>query len=226
MATNTVMCSHFNEIIDERNGDIICTDCGLCLDVVFDNYYEKNFTTDENFDSLTKKQLTIKEYICDLLERLHVSQSWKYDIENLYIQRRKNFPPTKKFQLLTYLCYEVLNNNNISVSIKDIAQRSEFSVEEIYDMQQNGQSIILNLEEILEKYCTLLNLSYYDYSVIKKNLPTKQTGHNPLTIVGSLIFAFADNNNLNLKLEQISNCIGISKISIQRYYKKYKNVLS
>lgn len=228
MSSSKIDCSHFNEIIDERNGDIICSDCGLCLDLVYDflNVKEIDYNHSEIDTISAGKFLSVREYILDLLERLNISNSYRHEIENVFIQRYQKYSNSKKYQLLTYLCYEILNKHNIPISIKDVAKNSNFSIEEIYDMQENGDSIIMCVEELLEKYCNLLNLSYYDFSVIKKKLPKKQTGHNPLTIVGSLIYAYCIDCKSYIDINEISSCLGISKISIQRYYKKYRHVLS
>jgi len=64
------MCEHFNSVIDEREGSVICTECGLVLEEKLFKFYGHNFSFKEkakwtawnNCKSL-KKQQAMKQYI-------------------------------------------------------------------------------------------------------------------------------------------------------------------
>ena len=126
----------------------------------------------------------------------------------------------KKF-LIPYFVYKTLSEIGFPVSIKDISAVSGISENDIYSMQESEQSLILNPFSLLEKYCKLLGLSdYKTYSVIKENLPTIDTGHNPLTVIASTIYKYCKENSIKYSMKQIASTIGISSVSIQRYIKK------
>jgi len=198
-----------NEVVDEREGTIICVDCGLVLS----NFFFPQPTI--NFCGST----SVKEEIKELLERLNLPQCFSEDIYN-NIQSSKKENMKKKF-LIPYFVYKTLSEIGFPVSIKDISAVSGISENDIYSMQESEQSLILNPFSLLEKYCKLLGLSdYKTYSVIKENLPTIDTGHNPLTVIASTIYKYCKENSIKYSMKQIASTIGISSVSIQRYIKK------
>jgi transcription initiation factor TFIIIB Brf1 subunit/transcription initiation factor TFIIB len=159
------------------------------------------------------------EEIKELLERLNLPQIFAHDIyENLMKLSPKNNSKTKK--LIPYFVYKTLNEIGCPVSIKDISSVSGISENDLYDMQQS-ETLVLNPHALLEKYCKLLGLSDFKiYSVIKEKMPIIDTGHNPLTIIASLIYKYCKENNLKYSMKEIASTVGISSVSIQRYIKK------
>jgi transcription initiation factor TFIIIB Brf1 subunit/transcription initiation factor TFIIB len=202
-------CEHLNEVVDEREGTVICVDCGLVLSQYFIPQ------TNTNFCGGT----FLVEEIKEVLERLHFPQSFSEDIfKNIKIAKKEN---TKKKCLVPYFVYKTLNELGFPVSIKDISAVSGVSENDIYSMQESEQSLVLSPFALLEKYCIILGLSdYKTYSVIKETLPTVDTGHNPLTVIASTIYKYCKANGLKYSMKQIASTIGISSVSIQRYIKK------
>ena len=131
------------------------------------------------------------------------------------VKKRKNHK-----NLLSYTIYQTLNEIGYPISIKDISAVTGVSENLIYDMQNNAQSIILEPNSLLEKYCKILGLDFKSYSVIKELLPQISTGHNPLTVIASNIYKYCKENNLKYSMKDIASTVGISPISIQRYLKK------
>jgi len=211
MCAQPYSCQHINEIIDEREGTIICYDCGLVLS----NYF---FTQPQPQHSFFTPS-SILEEIKELLERLNLPQIFAHDIyENLMKLSPKTNSKTKK--LIPYFVYKTLNEIGCPVSIKDISSVSGISENDLYDMQQS-ETLVLNPHALLEKYCKLLGLSDFKiYSVIKEKMPIIDTGHNPLTIIASLIYKYCKENNLKYSMKEIASTVGISSVSIQRYIKK------
>ena len=196
---------HTNKVTDEREGQIVCVDCGLVLtDKIFLEYNQ--FSNDEH-NNLSNK-------VKDILEKLNLPYCFVSDIVRKYLSLQH-----KKF-LLEYVVYLTLHESGFPISIKDISSVTGISHSRIYDLQENDQSICLRPQDLLEKYCTLLQLDYKTYSLIKKELiPEIQTGHNPLTVIAATIYTFSKKNKLKLSMKQIANVVKISSVSIQRYIK-------
>ena len=209
MSKTIDLCNHLNEIIDENRGDIICTDCGLVLsDKLFINYKgneeNKNTSIDGN---------EINEY----LEKLNLPTCFSSKILDNYKKTRNG--KRKKKELLPYTIYKCLNDEGFPISMKEISAVSGFTDSKLYSMQE--EAIILKPCQLLEKYCKILGLDYSTYRVIKTALPTsKLTGHNPLTIVGSVLYAYLKKHKpRKFPMKTIAKVVNTSCISIQRYLK-------
>lgn len=216
MDSNKNDCRHFNEIIDERSGDIICTSCGLVLDVVYTQAPQLT-------NSLTFKNGDIIDYLSEMLSRLNTPMSYLPFIIEMYSKRNKTFSAKDKYLLASCCCYEALNELGIMTSIKMIAAVTGYAVEEISKMSDNKSVINFELDALLEKHCKMLNLSFHDFSLIKKTIPSEQSsGHNPLTIITAAIYNYCENQNPKIPLKTICTVTGISKISVHRYNRRTK----
>ncbi len=204
-------CQHLNEIIDEREGSIVCTDCGLVLSNLLTSY--------ENH--LKEVNKPTDDYILEILSRLEMSYFFSHDIKkNLEkIDRRHR----KKEKAMAYIIYKTLTDLKCGISIKDISAVTGFTDCQIYDFQTNNESIILDPSCLLEKYCTLLDLPKKSISVIKEKLKVLNTGHNPNTVLATAIYKYSRDNNIGVPLQKIAKTLNISCISIQRYLKLTKN---
>ncbi len=58
-------CEHINEVIDQREGAIICSDCGLVVSSLFTNNFNENVETERN------------EYVLEILSRLQISEFFR-----------------------------------------------------------------------------------------------------------------------------------------------------
>lgn len=208
MSTENIDCCHLVEILDERNGDIICSLCGLVLD----RFYVGSIT--EDYDSCDTL-----EWIIDLLDKLQLPQVFSKDIFNKFQPHdEKGMPDKTRKSMLCYYAYLVLNDNKIPVSIKDISACSGISTDDIYKHQQSV--VFLDFNELINKYCSILEIPYQDCNVIKSNFPELLSGHNPLTVIGANIYTYCKEKKIKKTLKEISDKIGISSVSIQRYLKQ------
>jgi transcription initiation factor TFIIIB Brf1 subunit/transcription initiation factor TFIIB len=198
-------CSHINQITDEHEGSIICTDCGLVItnQIYFD---------DIKFEQLHDDEEPYKEY----LDRL-----------NLPISNISAIEQTKPACISTLASHLYLNiNKTSSVSLKEILSATGANEKKIVK-KTRGHTTILNKNILLEKYCTQLNIDYRNYTVIKEALEKIElTGHNPLTIIASLIYDFCKKRKVKISMKKVACTTGISCISIQRFLKLHKNELS
>jgi transcription initiation factor TFIIIB Brf1 subunit/transcription initiation factor TFIIB len=211
------ICKHLNEVVDDREGTIICIDCGLVLSNSLFHEDRYLYSSSSNFSSNFSTNSDLED-IKELLERLNLPESFSSVIFENY---RKVIKARKYSKyLLPFTIYQTLNEIGFPISIKNISAVSGISENLIYDMQHSEESIILNPESLLEKYCKIFEFDYKTYSLIKERLPKVNTGHNPLTIVASTIYKYCKDNSIKYSMKDIANTVNISPISIQRYLKK------
>jgi transcription initiation factor TFIIIB Brf1 subunit/transcription initiation factor TFIIB len=210
------MCSHFNSVIDEREGTIICTECGLVLEEKLFKFYGHNLSLEEK-----GKDYCLKEDIKEILAKLGLPDVFSKMIFQNF--ENESCEKKKKKNYLHYVVYKTLNENNVPVSIKEISSISGVTDSNIYDMQENNKSVILQPSDLLEKYCSYLGFDYKTYSLIKKELPIQNiSGHNPLTIIAATIYNYCKKNNIKISMKKIATTVKISCVSIQRYLKNNK----
>lgn len=214
MDPSTSYCNHTNEILDYHTSEYICCDCGL----VKDKYYNYDLNTfNENFSKISKEE---KIFVDDLLEKLNITEGniSKYIYEKICKEKKQN--PLKKI-FMPSIIYESLDELNINIPINDLSFLSNVSSKKIFKNQK--KPIINTAFNNLESYCKNLNLTYKDYSLIKEKLPAIiLTGHNPLTILGGVIYMYSKENKLKIDLKDISKTLNVSIISIKRYLKNIK----
>lgn len=209
MDTTSNICKHLNEIIDERQGDVICTDCGLVLSAV----YVSNFNSTSNSEKSN-------EYVLEILSRLNLPKFFAFDITKKIERMGKE---NKKESMLAFVIYKTLNELGCGVTLKEINSVTGFTDNQIYNKQKSNEAIILDPSTSLEKYCALLGLQRQSYAVIKGRMSKKKTGHNPTTIIASEIYQYCKENKIGINIEKIAQTLKVSPISIRRYYKLKKN---
>jgi transcription initiation factor TFIIIB Brf1 subunit/transcription initiation factor TFIIB len=206
-----------NTLIDEREGTIVCTCCGLVVDEKIYNFYDSNLSSPED-----GQNSCFKNDVREILSKLQLPDVYMTQIVKNFqneIKQKRN-----KKELLPYVIYKTLNENGVPISIKDISSISGFTDICIYDMQESNKSLIIHPSDLLEKYCSYLGLDYKTYSLIKKLLPKENiSGHNPLTIIAATIYKFCKSNNIKISMKKISSTVKISCVSIQRYLKNNEN---
>ena len=198
-------CEHINEVIDQREGTIICSDCGLVVSSLFINSFNENVETETN------------EYVLEILSRLQIPEFFKTDILN----NLKNIEVKHKTKenAIAFVIYKTLNDLDCGVSIKEISAVTGYTDSQIYNFQTSNDSVILDPLIQLEKYCIMLGLPKKSYSVIKGTINSNKTGHNPTTILATAIYKYCKTHACGVSMKKIAETLNISCVSIQRYIK-------
>lgn len=207
-------CDHIYEIINQRDGDIVCFDCGL----VIDKYY---LTENEKVQKNQNVSSAVSDFVFEMLERLNVPKSYSsYVFKN--ILNSKTNKKTESF--LSGIIYNTLVELKIPFTAKDISGVSGISTKKIFkeDKKNNDKKniVIIDCNEILERACYKLNLNYKDYTVIKEEINKSNNGFNPSTIISAHIYLYCKEKNIKILMKDISSVTGISCMSIKRYIKK------
>lgn len=207
-------CSHKTELIDYRGGSIICQECGLVIGSV---YEESQYERKNNYFGLTEKEYS---YVLEIIERLNLPKSVYSFIAKKILSKKDGKNTTES--LMAHCIYVTLSDLGIPFSVNDVSNITGINQSKI-SKEKNSESstvLIINTEDILERACSKLNLTYKEYTLIKESLTESNNGYNPSTIIAARIYCFCKKNKLNITLKQISSVTGISCMSIQRYLKK------
>lgn len=191
-------CLHINQISDIHEGSYVCTDCGLVLDQIYLCDFEK------------EKEQTEKNVPCmyqEMLERLNIS-----------LIRNNDYTSNNVINVACKI-YQNINNES-AITLKEVTSATGVS-SKMLNNATKGSVTIVDKEILLEKYCCQLDIAYKHYTLIKELLQKQNiSGHNPLTIIGSCIYLYSKEKKLKISMKKISDCTGISCISIQRFIKK------
>jgi len=213
-------CLHFSEVIDHHEGTIICVECGVVKDVIYESI---NISKDLDLkkDSLCQvknfmEQLHVPEKFSELVSN-NLSRS--KDMNSTMCNKRKRIISVKK---LATEIYNTVNSNNSHLLLKDVLNFSHLSTHQI----KSKDILLVNLSEIVERYTKKFNIEYKTYTVIKDKVEEfKNTGFQPLTIIGGVIYLHFLKDKKKISMRKISEILGISSISIQRFL-KYNNEIS
>jgi transcription initiation factor TFIIIB Brf1 subunit/transcription initiation factor TFIIB len=213
------------EITDDHSGDIICTNCGLVKSVL---YLFNNVKHQDNvICSLKQRDVNRRDYneIENIVELLHLPNYLSTIITNDYEKNYKHKKFHSEASKMSSCIYSNINLNGNCIAIKDIVKVS--GVNPKYIIPKNNPVIIQDLIQMSEKYMSLLEIPFNIQSLIKAKLSTfSNTGHNPLTVIASIVYNICKRNKLRLSMQKISGIVGISIISIQRFVKKYHDSIS
>lgn len=206
------LCLHLNQTLDPREGHYVCPDCGLVLSPYYVQY--------DNNIQIEKTNYWMEE-IKNYLDRIHIPLVFtKMIFEYFHTTYDK-----KNINNLMCSIYKILNENGIPLTLNEISETSNISTKSIVRLQKDN--VKLAKEEIAEKYCKFLNLSFKTVSVIKEELKKcKQSGHTPTTIVAATIYKITKEREKHISMKEISKLMNVSCISIQRYLSYIKKCTS
>lgn len=189
-------CLHLNQVIDEHEGTIVCPDCAHVLDSYLFHDAKSN-------DSSINNQ--VEKDALEILQRLNLPEEILYHSRDL-----------KSVANL----YNTINLQSV-VTIKEFCAASGLSEKNI--VKANKEKVCkTSMDCLVEKYCSIFNLTYKDCTLIKGNIADKPySGHPPLTILAYEIYNYLNSKNIyKITTKKVCKILGISPISVQRY-KKY-----
>lgn len=220
MSGQSSECSHLNQVTDMTCGDIICTDCGLVVDRVFTYSHVK-----------VNEDLKIREskndFLAELLEKLHLPHFITAHVEAQLDAQVKIRAPSNL--LIAQCLYQALAKLNIPITSRDICSVSGFSSKNIQadsciktaNEKDVSNIVFLEIDDIIDRICGKLSLSYKDCTLIKNSVQVRYSGYNPSTVASSYIYLYCKQNKLKLKLKTICTVSGISCMSVHRFIKKH-----
>lgn len=211
MCSTTIDCQHGQTVIDTREGEIKCIECGLVMSVYYEKQIER-FYEDENTEW--------SEMCKDILDKIHISPVYAGHIMSYLNKHFKKI----KLDNLIFGIYKVLNEKfDMPISLHELSNITGCQKKLVCAAQKLDENVIINVENIVDKYIPELNLDFKTASLIKETIKRyKPSGHTPSTIVAGTIYIVCKQLSKKLSIKQISNITAVSQISIQRFV-KYAN---
>ncbi|MCZ2207704.1 hypothetical protein [Cylindrospermopsis raciborskii] len=195
----------------------MCSQCGLVLDIIFLEETSKKKT------DYTVINNNIQNQIYDILDKVHISKSFIQPIYNHYqFNYKKN-----SLNNVIFSVYKVLNDDyQFNISLQDLCNVTGAKKDSVYSVQKVNENIFLDICEMAEKYCSMLQLDFKNKSLIKEQLKSVAiSGHQPMTIIAGCLYMHCKANKIKTSIKKISEVTLVSPISIQRYL-KHKNASS
>lgn len=216
MDTRDSPCQHLTPIEDYHEGTIVCTSCGLVLSSLL-------LQQVESVSQISEKENKYLTEIQNLLDKIHIPICYGYQIESYLL---KNFT-IKSRKALVFSIYNVLNKLDIPISLQEISNATSIKKKILNRVNCDYNCVSLDTSNQVEKYGSLLGLSYKTVSLIKSKLTTLPvSGHNPNSVVASLLYQACKKSKSKVSLKRISEITSVSCISIQRYNNYYNHVHS
>lgn len=216
--TTYIDCSHSNSVCDYHEGTEVCMSCGLVLAPLFISSFDQKILNSVYKSEKDKQKI---QEIEDILDMMHISRFYsnfiyKYFTSNFMIWNSKT----------TVFCiFKVLNEMGYSISMRELAAVTNVEKKKLNSAQPNNQNVEVSFDNIAEKYCQILNLPFKTITVIKdKIIKSPMTGHNPNSVIASVIYKTLKKEKHKISLKKIANLTNVSCISIQRYNKVLPDV--
>lgn len=211
-------CSHINQITDTNTGDFICTDCGLVIDRVF--IFPEKGKNSENAP-------IGDDFLAELLEKLHLSKNFASFVNSeLSNGDRANAKAKHSHLSVAQSLYRAVSKLGLPITARDICAVSGFSSKKIQEesnsqlKKENSSIICISIDNILEKLCGMLCISFRDFTLIKKSVEIRYSGFNPATVASAYLYLYCKKNVKSIKLKDICTFSGISCMSVHRFIKK------
>ena len=209
------MCEHLQQLIDQHEGSVVCTDCGYVLDIHFlqqSDTYEKsslNLVTD------------LKMYLIDCCDRMHIPISVREEIHDEYEHFRSKsvFEKISDIQLMAYSIYFILKNQGIGRNIEYIAYNTGVTSKQLWKCESLDPylSIPINIESLLGPVYKSFKFSRKDYETIIIISKHFQDRHfSPLTLTSTLVYLYCKTRKIQISVKKVCSVFKVSSMSIYR----------
>ena len=158
------MCKHINQIFEQHEGFITCTDCGQVLDI----YFVQQEDSVNNFKGECISD--IKSYLTECCERMNIPNAILEVIYSEYVHFRSEneFKKINDMQLMAYSIYFSLKNENIGRNIEYVSQNTGVSSKLLWKCESLDPylSTPINIESLL--------VPLYSFFDLCRNFANKQ----------------------------------------------------
>ena len=239
-------CDHAIQVDDVREGNVVCTGCGLVLAPIYLNPQNKkekqtvstslispklhNNLKNETIelDTLCNKLQLYSVTKTQVLEEWEKIKKWFYDQK---MKDRKN--PHFKRGLIVMAIYQTLIELNIPRPMSHLCQDAGVAPKyvwywiKLYNKNKTNEhkETILKPSSMSEYFLKPLNLSYKNIKEINELVEKNDIlSYAPKTILASCAYMFLrKNNKQNLSVKKLAKILGVSVMSVYRCVAALKN---
>ncbi len=216
-------CSHQNTIDNERDGECVCTDCGLVLSQL---YNENRFL--RQIPLVSKN--TMHDFIRDIGENAHIPDCIVAHALNYFDKIQKL--ESSKFcstDVAAFALYESLNKFEVPRLAEEIAFFSGVKLKKILAIESNLtlETYTHDPKHYVSYFCNILNLSYANQLLIgetvdclNEEIPLGSVRCNCL--VALVIYLFCKDREKKVSLKKICETCSISATSVHRVMRQLK----
>lgn len=215
-------CIHYNTIDDLHNGANVCIDCGLVIENTI--FHSINIPDQPSLNS-DMHYIQVKEVVENIFEKLNLPEKYVNDITHSYLKHCKK---AVSYEKICEEIYKLNAINGLGKSLNEIKSfcSSKLNINPIKHLNNKSSILVINPNDILIKLCSYFNVNEKHIHILLKSHKIqcliKKTHFNPNTIIGGLIYHYSRNNKLNITMKVISQQVGISVMSLQRFCKLLK----
>jgi transcription initiation factor TFIIIB Brf1 subunit/transcription initiation factor TFIIB len=234
-------CLHNTTIDDEQSGDCVCIKCGLVLEQLYmlDYKHKQHIETHPHAHTtqIVEGELNtssiIAQFLVDIGHNAHIPLSiinhatWYSEIVKGQL-RDKKIKFTNK-EIAAFALYETLNERGVSRTVQEIAVYTQVSCTSLWDIEcaVTKPNTLINPQNLVERYCTALQLSYGYMSEIRTIVGNMygMGGIRPQCLVAAAIYLYCHselypNSGPTPSLKQICDVCIVSPTTVNKIIKK------
>ena len=223
-AGSTNACSHLQTVDNDREGECVCTECGLVLESLYTATYEDmhmsatSYTADSNIYSFVSD-------ICHngCMPEGVITYAMNY-YRKLCTKLRKQFPERN---IAAYAVYETLNRFEATRTAEEIEHFSGVKIRDIWLIESNisTDAALNDPTGYVQRYASLLGLKYCHQLFIKEVIVLMENSLNIGNIkanclVAVTIYLASKELGEKLMLKKICEVCDISTTSVHRVLRK------
>ncbi len=238
------MCNHQYPIEDTRQGDVVCTECGLVIDKIYcesnlESKWEKirnfNEEIEQNSHHLSKEKNVLK----NLCNKLHLNNDVTNAIFNLWSEitawhyRKNGKIKINPKGLVVMTLYQGLIKEKIPRPISHLCQEVGINPKMVWrwiklyrqdsiDMIRTENS--LKAKDMAEYFLQPLQLTYQEMMTIEEKLDKNEnSSFAPRTLLAACAYAFLkETRSIYPSVKNTARVLGVSVMSLYRCLKSLK----
>jgi transcription initiation factor TFIIIB Brf1 subunit/transcription initiation factor TFIIB len=210
-------CNHTKTINDDREGELICLDCGLVLEKIFENDSVLVVT------QMEQTNLKIREFILDVCENACIQKNIAHGAFDYFtkISKKVAVSKFKDVHLASYAIYEMLNRFSSPRTAEEIEFYTGTPVNKLWVIQShlNFTQTLNNPKDYIERFCSLLDLEFSHLkrvttivSELSKNVGCVKSN----CLIAAAIRLYCNECKIPRTLKLICNICSISPASVHR----------
>ena len=242
------MCNHQYPIEDTRQGDVVCTECGLVIDKIYcykltesnsETKWEKIKNFNEGIKQNSEHLRKEKNILKNLCNKLHLNDDVTNVIFNLWAEivawhyRKNGKIKIAPEGLVVMTLYQGLIKEKIPCPISHLCQEVGINPKIVWrwiklyrqDLTDtNRKDNYIKAKDMKEYFLQPLQLNYQEMTAIEQKLDKNEnSSFAPRTLLAACAYAFLKETRPQYpSVKNMAHILGVSVMSLYRCYKSLK----